>query len=147
MNEYLNVIRNNYANFTGRARRREYWMFTLINTIIVTVLSIPVYGAAIGMAMQSDTGADPSAGLTGTTLIFTALMLIYALAVMVPSIAVTVRRLHDAGFSGWLYLLNFIGLSIVVLVLCVLDSKPGSNKWGPNPKGVTDGTPAPAQNW
>ncbi|MDK2013275.1 MULTISPECIES: DUF805 domain-containing protein [unclassified Deinococcus] len=147
MNEYLNVIRNNYANFTGRARRREYWMFTLINTIIVTVLSIPVYGAAIGMAMQSDTGAAPSAGLTGTTLIFAVLMGIYALAVMVPSIAVTVRRLHDAGFSGWLYLLNFIGLSIVVLVLCVLDSKPGSNKWGPNPKGVTDGTPAPAQNW
>ncbi|MDR6220225.1 DUF805 domain-containing protein [Deinococcus soli (ex Cha et al. 2016)] len=147
MNEYLNVIRNNYANFTGRARRREYWMFTLINTIIVTVLSIPVYGAAIGMAMQSDTGAAPSAGLTGTTLIFAVLMGIYALAVMVPSIAVTVRRLHDAGFSGWLYLLNFVGLSIVVLVLCVLDSKPGSNKWGPNPKGVTDGTPAPAQNW
>ncbi|AKH17890.1 DUF805 domain-containing protein [Deinococcus soli (ex Cha et al. 2016)] len=147
MNEYLNVIRNNYANFTGRARRREYWMFALINTIIVTVLSIPVYGAAIGMAMQSDTGAAPSAGLTGTTLIFAVLMVIYALAVMVPSIAVTVRRLHDAGFSGWLYLLNFIGLSIVVLVLCVLDSKPGSNKWGPNPKGVTDGTPAPAQNW
>lgn len=147
MNEYLNVIRNNYANFTGRARRREYWMFTLINTIIVTVLSIPVYGAAIGMAMQSDTGAAPSAGLTGTTLIFAVLMGIYALAVMVPSIAVTVRRLHDAGFSGWLYLLNFVGLSIVVLVLCVLDSKPCSNKWGPNPKGVTDGTPAAAQNW
>lgn len=147
MNEYLNVIRNNYANFTGRARRREYWMFALINGIITFVLAIPLFGVLTSMGMQTDAGTDPSAALTGSTLIFGLIYTIYALATFVPSIAVTVRRLHDAGFSGWLYLLNFVGLSIVVLVLCVLDSKPGSNKWGPNPKGVTDGTPAPAQNW
>ncbi len=147
MNEYLNVIRNNYANFQGRARRREYWMFTLINTIITFVLAIPLFGVVTSLGMQADAGTDPSAALTGTTLIFGLIYTIYALATFVPSLAVTVRRLHDAGFSGWLYLLNFIGLSIVVLVLCVLDSKPGSNKWGPNPKGVTDGAPAPAQNW
>ncbi|GAA5436576.1 DUF805 domain-containing protein [Deinococcus aquaticus] len=147
MNDYINVIRNNYANFQGRARRREYWMYTLINGIIQFVLSIPLSGVLIGLSMQTDAGMDPSAALTGSTLIFGVIYLIYVLATFIPSLAIAVRRLHDAGFSGWLYLLNFIGLGIVVLVLCVLDSRPGSNKWGPNPKGVTDGTPVPAQNW
>jgi len=148
MNEYLNVIRNNYANFQGRARRREYWMFTLINSVILILLQIPVQGAVIAMAAQSDANANPSAGLTGVTLIFLILLVVYSLAVMVPSIAVTVRRLHDTSKSGWWYLLNLIPLgSLVILVFMVLDSEPGSNKWGPNPKGVTDGTPAPAQNW
>lgn len=147
MNDYINAIRNNYANFQGRARRREYWMYTLINSIIQFVLAIPISGVLMGLAMQTDAGMDPSAALTGSTLIFAAIYALYALATFIPSLAIAVRRLHDAGFSGWLYLLNFIGLGIVVLVLCVLDSKPGSNKWGPNPKGVTDGTPVPAQNW
>ena len=147
MNDYINAIRNNYANFQGRARRREYWMYTLINGIITFVLAIPISGVLMGLAMQTDAGMDPSAALTGSTLIFAAIYALYALATFIPSLAIAVRRLHDAGFSGWLYLLNFIGLGIVVLVLCVLDSKPGSNKWGPNPKGVTDGTPVPAQNW
>jgi len=147
MNDYVNAIRNNYANFQGRARRREYWMYTLINAIITFVLAIPISGVLMGLAMQTDAGMDPSAALTGSTLIFAAIYALYALATFIPSLAIAVRRLHDAGFSGWLYLLNFIGLGIVVLVLCVLDSKPGSNKWGPNPKGVTDGTPVPAQNW
>jgi len=147
MNDYVNAIRNNYANFQGRARRREYWMYTLINAIITFVLAIPISGVLMGLAMQTDAGMDPSAALTGSTLIFAAIYALYALATFIPSLAIAVRRLHDAGFSGWLYLLNFIGLGIVVLVLCVLDSKPGSNKWGPNPKGVTDGAPVPAQNW
>lgn len=147
INDYVNAIRNNYANFQGRARRREYWMYTLINAIITFVLAIPISGVLMGLAMQTDAGMDPSAALTGSTLIFAAIYALYALATFIPSLAIAVRRLHDAGFSGWLYLLNFIGLGIVVLVLCVLDSKPGSNKWGPNPKGVTDGTPVPAQNW
>ncbi|MFC4639830.1 DUF805 domain-containing protein [Deinococcus hohokamensis] len=145
MNDYLNVIRNNYANFQGRARRREYWMFTLINTIILFVLQIPLQGALVGMIMQSEQGASPSAGLTGVSLMFGLLLLIYALAVLVPSIAVTVRRLHDTGKSGWWYLLNFIPFaSLVILVFMVLDSQPGSNKWGPNPKGISSFTPTVA---
>lgn len=147
MNDYINAIRNNYANFQGRARRRAYWMYTLINSIIQFVLAIPLFGVLMSLGMQTDAGMDPSAALTGSTLIFAAIYALYALATFIPSLAIAVRRLHDAGFSGWLYLLNFIGLGIVVLVLCVLDSKPGSNKWGPNPKGLTDGTPVPAQNW
>ncbi|AWT34998.1 membrane protein [Deinococcus arenae] len=148
MNEYLNVIRNNYANFTGRARRREYWMFTLINSVILILLQIPVQGAVIAMAAQNEADTAPSAGLTGVTLIFLILLVVYSLAVMVPSIAVTVRRLHDTGKSGWWYLLNLIPLgSLVILVFMVLDSEPGSNKWGPNPKGVNGGAPSSAQNW
>lgn len=148
MNEYLNVIRNNYANFTGRARRREYWMFTLINSVILILLQIPVQGALIAMAAQNEADTAPSAGLTGVTLIFLILLVVYSLAVMVPSIAVTVRRLHDTGKSGWWYLLNLIPLgSLVILVFMVLDSEPGSNKWGPNPKGVNGGAPSSAQNW
>jgi len=148
MNEYLNVIRNNYANFTGRARRREYWMFTLINSVILILLQIPVQGAVIAMAAQNEAATAPSAGLTGVTLIFVILLVVYSLAVMVPSIAVTVRRLHDTGKSGWWYLLNLIPLgSLVILVFMVLDSEPGSNKWGPNPKGVNGGAPSSAQNW
>ena len=148
MNEYLNVIRNNYANFTGRARRREYWMFTLINSVILILLQIPVQGAVIAMAAQNEADTAPSAGLTGVTLIFVILLVVYSLAVMVPSIAVTVRRLHDTGKSGWWYLLNLIPLgSLVILVFMLLDSEPGSNKWGPNPKGVNGGAPSSAQNW
>ena len=148
MNDYLNVIRNNYANFQGRARRREYWMYTLINSIITFVLAIPISGVLMGLAMQTDAGMDPSAALTGSTLIFAAIYALYALATFIPSLAIAVRRLHDTGKSGWWYLLNLVPFgSLVILVFMVLDSEGGSNKWGPNPKGVTDGAPVPAQNW
>lgn len=145
MNEYLNVIRNNYANVSGRARRREYWMFTLINAVILILLQVPVQGAVIAMAAQ-DNADGGAGGFAGLTLVFAVLLLVYALAVLVPSVAVTVRRLHDTGKSGWWYLLNLIPFgSLVILVFTVMDSEPGTNKWGPSPKaqeGVT-----PAANW
>ena len=147
MNEYLNVIRNNYANFQGRARRREYWMFTLINTVILILLQIPVQGAVLAMSAQEE-GGSAATGFAGATLVFAVLLLIYALAVILPSIAVTVRRLHDSGKSGWWYLLNLVPFgSLVVLVFCVLDSEPGSNKWGRNPKGLDQASPVGANNW
>ena len=129
MNEFLNVVRNNYANFSGRARRREFWMFTLIHSLI---------GGALYLLFILTSGifSKDTPSMSPVGIIFLVLLSIYGLATLVPTIAVTVRRLHDAGFSGWLYLLSVVGLSIVVLVLTILDSKPGSNKWGPNPKGV-----------
>ena len=130
MNEYLNVIRNNYANFSGRARRREFWMFTLINGIVILVLEVPALLLGFNFSDPTSKNVSP------VTFLLLGLIVIYVLAVLVPTVAVTVRRLHDAGFSGWLYLLSFVGLSLVVLVLNILDSKPGANKWGPNPKGV-----------
>ncbi|GHF49824.1 uncharacterized membrane protein YhaH (DUF805 family) [Deinococcus metalli] len=149
MNEYLNVIRNNYANFQGRARRREFWMFTLINTVILVLLQIPVQGAVLAMAAQQDSENAGLGAMTGVTLIFGVLLLIYSLAVLVPSLAVSVRRLHDTGKSGWWYLITFVPFigSLVLLVLMVLDSEPGSNKWGPSPKGTAQAGAVSANNW
>jgi uncharacterized membrane protein YhaH (DUF805 family) len=116
---YLQALRK-YADFSGRARRREYWMFTLVNAVIVIVLGIPYY---------LDMGA-------GAQLLFSLTTLVYGLAVFLPSLAVCVRRLHDTNHSGWWYLIGlvpFIG-EILLLVWFVTDSDPGENEYGPNPK-------------
>lgn len=114
MNWYLKVIKQ-YADFKGRARRKEFWMFTLINLIISTVLN------AIDMSL-------------GTII----LGLIYSLFVLIPGIAVGARRLHDIGKSGWMLLVALIPVigAIWLIVLFVQDSQPGSNEYGPNPKEI-----------
>jgi uncharacterized membrane protein YhaH (DUF805 family) len=129
MNDYLNVVRNNYANFSGRARRREFWMFTLVNTIVLVVLAALM---GVGFAL-SDTDLSSISPLVYVSI---GLLSIYGLATLVPTLAVSVRRLHDAGYSGWLELLEFVGLRVVVLIFHIMDSQPGTNKWGPNPKGL-----------
>ncbi|AIZ44038.1 membrane protein [Deinococcus radiopugnans] len=141
MNEYLKVLRTHYADFSGRTRRREYWLFTLVNTVISFVLALPF------LLSSAAASADGGAGsLSGLALGSTVLASIYTLAVFVPSLAVVVRRLHDTGKSGWWYLLSFIPLgSLAVLVFLLLDGEPGANKWGPNPKGMVGG--ASAANW
>ncbi len=98
MNEYLNVIRNNYVNFSGRARRREYWMFQLVNTIILVVLYVLSAGAVIPSMLAART--NPDVGLSPLFWVVTLLNLVYVFGVLLPSLGVTVRRLHDAGFSG-----------------------------------------------
>jgi uncharacterized membrane protein YhaH (DUF805 family) len=124
MEWYLKVLRE-YANFNGRARRKEYWMFVLINFLITIVL----YGITLaGAAMESGALASIGGGL----------VMLYALAVLIPSIAVAVRRLHDTGKSGAYYLLIFLPIigPIWLLVLFATDSTPGPNQYGPNPKGI-----------
>ena len=116
---YLEVLKK-YAVFSGRARRKEYWMFLLINVLISVVL-IAIDGL-IG-TFSPQTGFGLLQGL-------------YSLAVLIPSIAVTVRRLHDTGRSGWwilIALIPFIG-AIVLLIFMALDSEPGANQYGLNPK-------------
>jgi uncharacterized membrane protein YhaH (DUF805 family) len=122
MEWYLKVIRN-YVGFSGRARRKEYWMFVLINIIISIVLAM--VDGMLGLKV----GGEQGAGLLG---------LVYSLAILLPSIAVGVRRLHDTGRSGWWMLIAFVPFIgfIVLLVFFVLDSQPGSNEYGPNPKGM-----------
>lgn len=121
MEWYLKVVRDNYANFNGRARRKEYWMFALFNILIVLGLSL-IFGF-IGSMIDMPALAFVS--------------YLYLLAVLVPSLAVTVRRLHDVGKSGWWVLLSLVPLaSLVILVFTVMDSQPGENQWGPNPKGI-----------
>jgi uncharacterized membrane protein YhaH (DUF805 family) len=121
MNWYFKVL-SKYAAFGGRARRTEYWMFTLINCVVCFALAIV---ATVALS------ASPKVAL-----IINAVLLIYCLLVLLPSIAVTIRRLHDTGRSGgwfWIVLVPFIG-GLVLLVFTVMDSTPGGNVYGPSPK-------------
>lgn len=122
MNWYLKVVRDNYANFKGRARRKEYWMFFLVNFIISFIIS----SIFTVVAMTSKLPALASVGY------------LYSLAILLPSLAVAVRRLHDVGKSGWWILIGIIPIigTIWIIVLLATDSTPGENKWGPNPKGI-----------
>lgn len=115
MEWYLKVVRDNYANFNGRARRKEYWMFVLINLIISILVGV-VSGFLVRM-----TNIPYLAALSS----------LYSLAVLIPSIAVAVRRAHDSGKSGW-----FILIPIYNLYLMLIDGQPGENQYGPNPKGI-----------
>ncbi len=121
MNWYLAVLKN-YATFSGRARRKEYWMFFLFNLIFAIVAAI--LDNILGIAIKS-IGYGP-------------IYIIYALAVFIPGLAVAVRRLHDMGKSGWMFLVIFIPIAgfIWLLVLLVTDSQPGENQYGPNPKEI-----------
>ena len=121
MNYYIDCITKKYACFSGRARRKEYWMFVLFNFIAASVAGF------IGGLLVRVTGV----------VAFSFLSTIYNLAVLIPGLAVCFRRLHDIGKSGWWVLIGlvpFVGW-IVLLVFACLDSQPGENKYGPNPKG------------
>jgi uncharacterized membrane protein YhaH (DUF805 family) len=115
MNWYIDAWKN-YVNFNGRARRQAYWMFVLFNIIAAVLLSV----------------VD---GVIGTGGILSGL---YSLAVLLPGLALGVRRLHDIGKSGWWLLIGlvpFIGV-IILLIFACMDSQPGTNEYGPNPKGA-----------
>ena len=108
MNWYLKVLKK-YADFEGRARRKEYWMFFLFNTLIGYGLMIvaifgdlPVLMFAVGL---------------------------YFLGALIPSLAVAVRRMHDVGKSGW-----FILIPVYSFILVCTNGEEGENKYGPNPK-------------
>lgn len=113
MNWYLDVLKK-YAVFSGRARRQEFWMFFLFNIIISFLISIIE-------------GVIHLSGILST---------IYSLGVLVPSLAVGARRLHDTGRSGWWLLISLIPLigAIALIYFTVQDSQPGENTYGPNPK-------------
>jgi uncharacterized membrane protein YhaH (DUF805 family) len=123
MNWYLDVLKK-YADFGGRARRKEYWMFALFNVLIY--IAILIFSAILG-------SIDNSLALIGSLL-----LVVYALAIFVPSLAVAVRRLHDTGRSGWWFLIAFVPVvgGIILLVFTVQDSVPGENEYGKNPKEV-----------
>lgn len=105
MSYYLKVL-TNYAGFSGRARRSEYWYFFLFNSIISFVLSF--VGELVGFRMLS---------------------YVYSLAVLIPSIAVGVRRMHDVNKSGW-----FLLIPIYNLVLACTSGTNGENQYGEDPK-------------
>ena len=130
MNWYLYVLKN-YATFSGRARRKEYWMFFLISALISIVLTL----LDILLGTYS---VEYEAGL------FSGL---YSLLILIPSIAVVVRRLHDTDRSGWWILISLIPLIgvIVLFVFMCLDSQPGTNRFGANPKEAASQTLPPVE--
>ena len=121
MNWYLAVLKK-YAEFNGRARRKEYWMFTLFNFIFLIVALI----------------LDNLLGTAITGVGYGLFYILYALAVLIPGLAVCVRRLHDVGKSGWMFFIVLIPIAggIWMLILMVTDSIAGENEYGPNPKEV-----------
>ena len=132
MEWYLKVMRDNYANFSGRARRKEYWMFTLFFFLITVVIYFLF--ALLAFFMAGDLINLMDNEWVPVVLGFS--IIIYFLIYLIPSIAVTVRRLHDTGKSGWLYLLTFIPYigSLIIFIFTVIEGNKGDNKYGPDPK-------------
>jgi uncharacterized membrane protein YhaH (DUF805 family) len=120
---YLRVL-SRYAVFSGRARRREFWSFALVNTLVIYALGLV------------ESVMNPNS--VGT------LAALYVLATALPALAVAIRRLHDTGLGGWYVLVGFIPFgNLFLLYLLVRDSDPHSNMYGPNPKAVVPPPPPP----
>ncbi len=126
----------NYATFTGRARRAEFWLFYLF-TVFVGIFGIGLVILTAVVAFSTvQPGSSPGAGPLIAYFIALGLYMIGMLALSIPIYAAWARRLHDMGQTGhWLWL-NFASLGIVPLVMAFMDSQPGPNQWGPDPKAA-----------
>ena len=123
---YLDVLTDKYSDFNGRARRKEYWMWTLSVTIIFI------------FAMIMDNLLGLNFELMGQDIGYGWIYLIAGITHLIPGFAVVVRRLHDVGKSGWFYfivLIPIIGIFWMLILLCS-DGKKEDNKWGTNPKSI-----------
>lgn len=138
MNTYLKVLTQHYADFKGRARRRDFWVFTLVNFVLLQLLQLPYNMETL--SAQVDPFNPWASILPSSTLGWVSFVVsgLFSLVVLIPGLAVTVRRLHDTGRSGWWVLLFFLPLigPLVLLIFALLDSQPGSNRWGVSPKGA-----------
>lgn len=121
MNWYVRVMMH-YSDFKGRARRKEYWMYTLFNFLF----SI----AALAIDFVISAGSDMP--------FFGFVILVFTLGHIIPGLAVTIRRLHDVNQSGWMLLIGLIPLigGIWLLILLLSDSKAEENQWGASPKAL-----------
>lgn len=127
MNWFITVLKK-YAVFDGRARRSEYWYFLLVYMVLLIVLMVVD-------AMMGSYSKDAGLGLLSG---------IFSLGMLLPSFGVAIRRLHDTGRSGWWLLISIVPLvgGIILLFFFAQDSEAGTNRFGPNPKGV-EGKPPP----
>ena len=123
--ESIQTVLGKYAAFSGRARRSEYWWFILFFFLVAIVAA--VVDSALGLQLGNDQSTFSDTGLVSA---------VVTLALLIPWLAVSVRRLHDTGRSGWLVLLGLIPIVGVILLIIwfAQDSKPGANAHGPNPK-------------
>lgn len=130
MNYFVMALKK-YAVFSGRSRRAEYWYFILFSTIITFIVTF------IDIAVSTGTGLDIQ--LLGT---------LYGLAVVLPSLGVLVRRLHDTGRSGWYVFISIIPVigTIMLIVWLATDSQSGMNQYGPNPKEANSSANPSATN-
>ena len=125
---FIDTIKNRYAKFNGRATRSEYWFYMLfyfILAVLVGMIDTLLINPMLGATSQQ-------AGEGGF------LQIILALVLLVPSIAIGVRRLHDIGKSGWWLLIGLVPIigALVLIYFYVTDSQAGSNQFGKNPKGT-----------
>jgi|TARA_B110000967_G_C18567457_1_gene403168 uncharacterized membrane protein YhaH (DUF805 family) len=127
MEWYLKVMKENFSNFSGRARRKEYWMFALIYMIVIIIAM--VLDGALGL------GFDMGYGVTAP---YGWIYSIVALVHLIPAWGVLVRRLHDVGKSGWFMLISLVPIigGIWLLVLLCTDGDSSENAYGPSPKSV-----------
>lgn len=121
---YLEALRRR-GDAAGRSRRREYWTFFLVNGAIFIIAGV-VYSLAA-----------PITGTRDIMIVPTVILFIFALVLVVPAVTLSIRRLHDIGVSGW-WLIFFLsgGGAIVLFIFSVMDSQPGINRYGANPKGM-----------
>jgi uncharacterized membrane protein YhaH (DUF805 family) len=139
MSWYLAAL-NNYAGFRGRAQRREYWMFVLVNAIIGVALVVigkltkMPDGPTFGIGMSRNGLGVFGIGVFSNPVLFQ----VYALATLLPFLAVEVRRLHDIGRTGWWWLFGLVPVLgwIVLVVFCATDGIAGGNRYGPDPKAA-----------
>lgn len=123
------AVMEKYAQFDGRSTRSEYWYFVLAYLLMFIVASV-----VLGFLTYATGGS----GVMGWILI--GVLVLGGLALIVPSIAISIRRLHDIGKSGWWYLLAFIPFgSLILLIFMCLESQPGTNQYGPNPFELSSG--------
>ena len=160
--EWMLMPYRRYAEFSGRSRRKEFWMFILLMVIVEIVLLCLMFagGYSIFARLSAGTGPDGaaalgSAGFRPLFWIGTILLVAWGLASLIPYIAVTIRRLHDRNMSGW-FLLGFMVVGIILsrlgtigsvvmlaleiawIVVLALPGTPGPNKYGPDPLGQVD---------
>lgn len=129
---FRTVVLNRYADFEGRASRSEYWWFAFSELLLAALMWVLLLTLGVGLMAPETSGIGVKVAF-GIVLL---LLCLAGLALLVPTLAVTVRRLHDAGYSGWFYLLNFVPYvgGIILFVFTLLPSAP-PNQWGSGPQG------------
>ena len=132
------VITKDYCNYRDRSRRAEFWYFSLVASIIIFILELPLTIFASNQTQEKDyqgnvKPVELSGGLYAYTVII--FFVIFGL-IFLPTLSLSVRRLHDIGRSGcWLWILLIPGLGeIVLIIFWILDSEPNENNWGASPK-------------
>ena len=149
MMESMRLFFCKYVDFGGRARRAEYWKVVLFNVLLYMPLGVLLGDTMVAVIQEVGPEVDTMvwvSQLDGTGRMVAAAYGLYYFICLIPGWALTVRRLHDAGYSGWWLLLfvalaflpvvNFVSSLVLVVLLC-MDSKPGANKWGESPKYVS----------